>query len=326
MPSSAVRSFSDPDDYAAWIRNAKVEMTITGCGQLDAKIIRIDLHRLWMQRFSDNLPRVAHSDQVGRASFTFRTKPGPSLFWGDAEMLPTTIVRHGLGESAFQRSGGSAHWGALSLPTDDIAAICGSDLTPPSDAMSVTPAPAAMARLQRLHAAAGYLAEEAPELIANPHSARGLEQALIEALVDCLDDRQKRASDVAQGQHAIVMRRFRKVLEENPEHPFYIPEMAKKIRVSQRSLRACCQEYLGMSPKRYLLLRRMNLVRGALRAARSDTVTVTDVAMRYGFWQLGRFAVGYRSLFGEAPSATLQHQPDVLSILPKLHSTNDHRV
>jgi hypothetical protein len=40
-----------------------------------------------------------------------------------------------------------------------------------------------MAKLQRLHAVAGNLAERSPEIIANPDAARGLEQALIEAMV-----------------------------------------------------------------------------------------------------------------------------------------------
>ena len=58
MPSSAVRTFSDPDDYATSMRATKAEVTVTGRGKFTAKLIRIDLHRLWMQRFSDNLPRV----------------------------------------------------------------------------------------------------------------------------------------------------------------------------------------------------------------------------------------------------------------------------
>src|SRR6516225_5996508 len=222
MPSSAVRTFSDPDDYAASIRNTKAEVTVTGRGQFTAKIISIGLHRLWMQRFSDNLPRVGHSAATtGRVIISFRTHPGPSLLWGSVEMHPTNIVRHGEGESTFQRSSGSASWGAMSLPLEDTAAIGetfgGCDLTPPHGAMLITPSPTAMAKLQRLHAAAGELAENAPEIIANPDAARGFEQALIEALVHCLDTPQRRENSLAQGQHAVVMRRFRRAVEESTD-------------------------------------------------------------------------------------------------------------
>jgi transcriptional regulator GlxA family with amidase domain len=63
-----------------------------------------------------------------------------------------------------------------------------------------------------------------------------------------------------------------------------------------------------MSPKRYLTLRRMNLARHALNDSSPDAATVTEIATRYGFWQFGRFAGEYKSLFGESPSATL-HRP-----------------
>ena len=61
-----------------------------------------------------------------------------------------------------------------------------------------------------------------------------------------------------------------------------------------------------MSPKRYLLLRRMHLARRALRDSASDTTTVTQIATQYGFWHFGRFAGEYQSLFGEAPSTALR--------------------
>jgi AraC family ethanolamine operon transcriptional activator len=60
-----------------------------------------------------------------------------------------------------------------------------------------------------------------------------------------------------------------------------------------------------MSPKHYLLLRRMSLARRALRDGAPGRTSVTGVAADYGFWQFGRFAGGYKSLFGETPSTTL---------------------
>jgi len=97
-------------------------------------------------------------------------------------------------------------------------------------------------------------------------------------------------------------------VEENAEQPIYIPELCAAIGVPERTLRVCCQEQLGMSPKRYLLLRRMNLARRALRNGSPGTTMVTEIATQNGFWQFGRFAGEYKSLFGEAPSATL-HRP-----------------
>ena len=309
MPSSAVRTFTDPDDYAASIRATTSDLTVTGRGHFTAKRIRVDLHRLWMQRFSDNLPRIIQTAHItGRAIITFRTQPGPRLLAGGVEIQPTGMIRHSEGETYYQRSSGSACFGSISLPVEDMvsvgAAIAGCNLTPPHDPLPITPSPFAMARLQRLHAVAGQLAENAPEIIANPEAARGLEQALIEALVGCLGQGEVREDRAALRRHAMIMRRFRRAVEENPDEPLYIPELCKAIGVSDRTLRLCCQEQLGMSPKRYLLLHRMHLARRALRDSAPTATSVTEIATRYGFWQFGRFAGEYRSLYGELPSTT----------------------
>ena len=70
--------------------------------------------------------------------------------------------------------------------------------------------------------------------------------------------------------------------------------------------------YLGISPKRYLWLRRMHLARRALWRANTERTTVTEIASDYGFWELGRFSVAYRLLFGESPSTALRRPPDRL--------------
>ncbi|MGC2203167.1 MAG: helix-turn-helix domain-containing protein [Stellaceae bacterium] len=131
---------------------------------------------------------------------------------------------------------------------------------------------------------------------------------MIEAMVACLRVGEVREDRSALRHHATILRRFRRAMEESLDQPLYIPELCASIGVGDRALWLSCQEQLGMSPKRYLMLRRMHLARRALRDGFPDTTTATAIATRYGFWQFGRFAGEYKSLFGEAPSATL-HRP-----------------
>jgi AraC-like DNA-binding protein len=65
-----------------------------------------------------------------------------------------------------------------------------------------------------------------------------------------------------------------------------------------------------MSPLGFLHLRRYHAARRDLLAADATTVTVTAIAPKNGFYQMGRFAVRYKALFGESPSQTLQRLPE----------------
>jgi AraC-like DNA-binding protein len=315
MPSSAVRTFADPDDYTASLRGVTSELTILGRGSFAAELVSVNLHHLSMRRLSDNLARIAHStDDPGFAALAFRTQPGASLRRSGVEMLESNITRRGQAESYFQQSAGLTHFGSMTLPIEMMASvgatIGGCDLTPVKDALTVTPAPFAMLKLLNLHAAAGQLAAHAPAIIAQPEAARGLEQALIGAMVDCLSSGGVDEDRSALRQHTAIMRRFHGAIERHLDQPLYIPELCAEIGASERTLRVCCQEQLGMSPKRYLLVRRMHLVQRALRVCTRADTTVTDVATRYGFWQFGRFAGEYKALFGESPSATLARPPE----------------
>ena len=108
--------------------------------------------------------------------------------------------------------------------------------------------------------------------------------------------------------HTAVILRFEELLAVNYDQPLHLAEICAAIGASERTLRTICIENLGMGPIRYLWLRRMHLAHRALIQATSQTATVTEIATANGFWELGRFAVEYRALFGEAPSASL-HRP-----------------
>jgi AraC-like DNA-binding protein len=315
MPSSAVRSFTDPDEYATSIRQGRVKLTVIGRGQFSAQLTRIDLHRLWMQQFAENLPRIRHTEGVGgRAVIGFPTQHSIVQSWNGVELQPTNIIRHREGGSYYQRATGVTSYGAMSLSLADMAsvgaAMAGCDLAPPRDALILTPVPTAMAKLQRLHGAAGHLAETAPEVIAHPEAAHGLEQALIEAMVGCLSTGSTAEEHSARRRHELIMRRFYRVIEEQPDQALYVPEICSMIGVADRTLRLCCHEQLGMSPKQFLLARRMHMVRRDLRTAAPTSTTVTEIATRYGFWDFGRFASTYRSQYDELPSTTLARAPE----------------
>jgi AraC-like DNA-binding protein len=310
MLSSAVHTFSDPDDYADSIRGTDAQLTITGRGTFEANIIRVDLHHLWMQRLADNLPRVMHlANRAGRLGVAFRTQPGPRLRMAGLEMQQSNIIVCNGDQNCFQQSDGLAGIGAMSLPAEEMSSIgsviVGHELILPESSTSSAPKASAMAKLRHLHGAASHLALRAPEVIEHSESARSLEQALIEAMATCLSTGEVRENRSALRQHATIMRRFRRAIEEKSDQAIYLPELCASIGVSERTLRICCQEQLGLSPKRYLMLRRMHLAHRALRENASAATTVTEIATRYGFWQFGRFAGEYRSIFEELPSATL---------------------
>jgi AraC family ethanolamine operon transcriptional activator len=96
-------------------------------------------------------------------------------------------------------------------------------------------------------------------------------------------------------------------LRDNLKEPMTITEISRQVGVSERTLRAAFHDVVGLSPKQYAITERLRAVRDALSAADPETTTVTDVAMTYGFFELGRFAGRYRDTFGEAPSRTLRH-------------------
>ncbi len=88
--------------------------------------------------------------------------------------------------------------------------------------------------------------------------------------------------------------------------PCIIPVLAGHLGCSRRKLELAFKEVVGDSPLRYLNRRRMNHAFQDLSNGSLGQETVTAVAARYGFAELGRFSGAYKKLFGEMPSKTLK--------------------
>ena len=85
-----------------------------------------------------------------------------------------------------------------------------------------------------------------------------------------------------------------------------IADLCRVAGVSERSLRNAFYDVRGMSPKRCVVRARLAEVRRALSDADGARGAVTTIATDYGFFELGRFASTYKSMFGESPSDTLR--------------------
>jgi AraC-like DNA-binding protein len=314
MPESGTSAFSDPDDFRAILREAGIEFVLTVSGDFKAGLTRAELPHLRLLYIREERPRIAYVSLARKLVFvTFAAQSGPPLLWGGVELRPGDVVFHSQGEHMHQRTSGACHWASISQTPEHLAicgkALTGQDLVPPAAGQVLRLSPSAMASLRRLHADARRLAEKKPELIAHLEVARALEQDLIHALVTCLSIGAHCPHVAPRRRRAEIMRQFEEALAAHPEHPPHLPELCNAIGVPERTLRACCAEFLGMSPIRYLRLRRLGKVRAALRHADPATANVSDIARRHGFLQLGRFAAQYRAAFGEAPSITLHRAP-----------------
>jgi AraC-like DNA-binding protein len=170
-------------------------------------------------------------------------------------------------------------------------ALSGKTLSLPAAARILRPAARDAARLRRLHAQACRLAETRPKVFAHPEVARAIEQGLIHALVTCLTAK-ARDDGAARRHHTGIMVRFEEVLAEHPNRQLHIPGLCALIGVTERTLRSCCAEFLGIGPSHYVLLRRLKRVQIPLREADLATASVAEIASGCGFTEQGRFAGG----------------------------------
>lgn len=94
-------------------------------------------------------------------------------------------------------------------------------------------------------------------------------------------------------------------IHASPEKPFTVNDLAELAGASVRSLQDGFQQHLGVPPMAYLRNVRLERIHEELSRSDADKLKVADVAHRWGFGHLGRFAAEYRRRYGETPSRTL---------------------
>jgi AraC family ethanolamine operon transcriptional activator len=101
---------------------------------------------------------------------------------------------------------------------------------------------------------------------------------------------------------ARIVREVEELLRDDEAPIVSVAALCLRLGIGRRTLERAFRHFLDISPLKYVMVFR--LCRAHKELARGDG-SVTDVATRHGFYELGRFSMRYRQLFGELPSETL---------------------
>jgi AraC-like DNA-binding protein len=303
MPASGSSIFTDADGYQASLRDL-LELLVLRPREFLARLSWVELRDLYLLRSQEDAPRIAYVTLPPHVVFvTFPTERSTLLTCCGAELRFGDVMFHPPGEHFHQRTNAASCWGAISLSPTSLMSFSRTMLdqgvTPPPTARILRPSRVALRRLLRMHALVGRLAERNPNRVVHPEVARALEQDLIAALMDCLASKAVPDERAVRPRQAAMMVRFEATLAAQPHSLLSVHDLCDAIGVSERTLRMCCKEVLGMNSSRYQRLRRLKLVRGEL--LRPAVVDGVDLIKRYGYPSLSRFVVEYWDTFGEMP-------------------------
>jgi AraC family transcriptional regulator, ethanolamine operon transcriptional activator len=101
-----------------------------------------------------------------------------------------------------------------------------------------------------------------------------------------------------------VIRAALTYVECNGTQNIQVEDLMCAAQVEYRTLLRAFKRYLQVTPKRYLKMRQLNLVRCALRMPEASSAI--EVMADFGVTEFGRFATEYKRHFNELPSETLR--------------------
>jgi AraC-like DNA-binding protein len=267
-------AFTNPDEYQAAIGALGVgaKLVLTGSTDFKARLTWLRLRHLHLVSGRESVPRIAYlSLSPARAFVSFPVDKKRSI-WGGLELRLGDIAFHARGERTHHWTKQPHRWGMISLPHSQLAfyskALTGMRLDLPPFGQAIrTPASAAALLIQR-HVRACRLAETKPEMIAHEEVERAMEQEFIHALINCLTvDNAWCKRQVKRDEEDVLLRFEDALTDDDVGRRPNTSQLSAAVGVTERTLRACCEELLGLSPSRYLQLRQRHVKRSLARHA-----------------------------------------------------------
>ena len=108
--------------------------------------------------------------------------------------------------------------------------------------------------------------------------------------------------------HEPKLLRVMNYIEKNLKDEISTEALTNLANMSLRSLYLLFDQRVGVTPRQYIVRRKLERIRTALLDPDYRVRSVTELALDYGFTHLGRFSAEYKEQFAELPSQTLRRR------------------
>jgi AraC-like DNA-binding protein len=202
---------------------------------------------------------------------------------------------------------GAHRWSSIFIPFDSLSTI-NFPATKTGHSHRLLLPSGAGENLQSLVENLGAIFRNAPKALRSTSALRKARLKISEAISKALTSNcnANKSSGRPQLARPHILQTVLSVIEEHSEEHLSVYRLSNIVGVSERTLRTAFEEYFGVGPTKYLKIRMLHEARKALKTADPFATSVTDIAVRLGIWEFGRFSHDYKALFGELPSQTLR--------------------
>jgi AraC-like DNA-binding protein len=298
--------FADVEALAAAARQGNIDMHLVRGGRYRGGILDVETDGLGIEWGFHEVPIVAHGEAWAEGAFLASWSGAPSRANG-LELAPGGFVYYAPHDEHQARTDGAMSWVSIRVSElEQLAAILAPELRVGAGhaVRLFDDAPRAIASVRRALSDVRHAAETGSPALRDPNAARAIRDTVGTSLVRMMAAERPRPFHEGIAAASALVRRAVAHLAERGFQPVFVPELCAAVAASEARLRDAFLRVYRVGPARYLRLRRLHLVRRALRTTRPDELTVSAAAARHGFFQFGRFAGDYRAFFGELPSRT----------------------
>ena len=300
--------FEDIDSYGAVVGNWDLDFRQLDAGPLCARVKIVANDRC--AALQVGFDRSFHQRGCAPEEPVVLGLPDRPLYWCGRRAVPGDVLNFNL-SSGFEGVSEAGFSGTVFLLDRSKLEDRLTDLGLASRGLELSERPALWrgSRVEihglRRRAARALRTFAAPEGRAEAHDLLngGAEATLLGVLVSAVPQYHQ----VPSSDRRRALRVALEALEDSSRYPLRVADLCSVAEVSRPTLYRAFREHLGVSPKRYLQVRRLAGVRRDLLGA-DPRSQIAGIANRWGFWHMGQFAADYRRQFGELPSETLRRR------------------